>query len=192
MIDTTKPVDRMGNSFCGPLVVAAIIGTSTGAVADMIKHGRAAKAFAVPVGRKRRPKATVVRGTYENELFALLEAHGARIEPIDVGSRYIRIRGARGRDTFVNATFTRWAASFLPPVLSTDEWYPCTILEREALPLWRVAVLFDTGTYIVNTPNHWAIASDGKWCETYTKGEWVPLRNAPGRNRKVLRAWRVS
>jgi hypothetical protein len=33
---TDNPVNRDGNSFCGPLVVAAILGCSTGHVATLI------------------------------------------------------------------------------------------------------------------------------------------------------------
>jgi hypothetical protein len=196
VIDTTKPVDRTGNTFCGPLVVAAILGTSTGVVAAELANQRVANKGALSYGKVRRArgyKQGIVKGTHGPECFALLERHGFALEGVDVGMRYRRMRKARGRDTFVNANFTHW--NVWPPLFAEDDdWYPATLVEREGLALWRVVVrkVFDSGTYIVQLPGHWAIAHDGKWCETYTRGEWVALRGAPSNRRKVLAAWRVT
>lgn len=193
MIDTTKPVDRTGNTFCGPLVVAAILGTSTGAVvAEIAAKRQATRGVRLSTGKLRRVRARTadaIRGTYDTELFALLESRGVKLEPVDVGARYRPHRKIRGRPCYVNTDGSRFSC----PLDLGDDWLPWTLLEREVLPLWRAALrLRDGATYIVHLPGHWAIVSGGKWCETYTRGEWLPLAAAPCRNRQVKAAWRVT
>lgn len=198
MLDTTKPVDRTGNAFCGPLVVAAILGTSTGNVATEVANIRKRIGGAIiahngapKLKRVRARTGEAVRGTYDSELFAVLAAHGVRTEYVDVGARLRPHRKLRGRPCYVNADGTRFHCGNGPPILSTEDWYPWTYLQSEALPLWRVMLRLQQGTYIVHLPRHWAVLSDGKWCETYTGGEWRDMRAVPGRNRKVNAAWRV-
>lgn len=197
MIDTSKPVDRTGNTFCGPLVVAAICGTSTGQVCESIAAMRQ-RTGGVQLGKRvkrvRARTADKIKGTYDGELFAVLKSQGFAVAPVDVGARY-RSQSVRGfyRDTFVSDDGKRFCRG-APPILDSRTWWPWTLIERECLPLWRwlLRVRDDAHTYIVHLPGHWAIAHAGQWCETYTDGKWVPANRAPRGSRKVINAWRVT
>jgi hypothetical protein len=198
LINTNNPVNRDGNSFCGPLVVAAILGISTGEVAELIAaRRRVNKGVRLASGKVKRVRGGrvaghAIKGTYDSELFELLAERGYKVEEINVGARYGRVYTG-----WINPEGTRVMrrdpANALPyPPLDYNDWKPWTFLRRAFRVLWTSIPKFKSGTYIVNTPGHWAIASDGKWCETFTKGEWVPLALAPQSRRKVVRAWRVT
>lgn len=196
-IDTSKPVDRTGNAFCGPLVVAAILGTSTGRVASALAAVRQENHGVVKLGngrakRVRNRTTESIRGTYPAELETLLASYGYSFEPVDVGARFRMARKLRGRPSYVNDAGTRFACPN-PPLLSTETWHPWTVLEHCALPLWQgLSRLRDGGTYIVFTPGHWALAHNGHWCETFTNGNWVRFSHAPKSSRRMLAAWRVT
>lgn len=195
MIDTTRPIDRTGNSYCGPLVLAGILGTSTGVIAAEVAKMRCEhKGARLSDGRVRRVRgrtAEAIRGTYDSELFGVLAAAGYRWEAIDVGARYVTHRKA-GPHAYVDSDFKQWQRGSVLFALNPDHWHPCTLLERRARPLWQVATRLLDGVFIVHLPNHWALCADGRWCETYTSGQWVPLRAAPKSYRRVLDAWRIS
>ena len=191
----TTTVDRTGNNFCGPLVVAAIVGTSTGQVAAEVANMRQAIGGArLSNGKLRRVRgrtADKVRGTYDTELFAVLLLHGFEATPIDVGNRYVP---QFQRPVLVRADGKLFARNGMA-VVGVDgnaEWLPWTVLQRTARPLWQVLPRLTSGTYIINTPGHWALARDGQWCETLTHGNWLPYARAPQSKRKVLKAWRVT
>ena len=185
LIDTTKPVDRTGNTWCGPLVAAAILGTSTGVVADAVYNMRKARDPACHHKRVTR----VVRGTYASELHALLKAYGYSIGESVAPIRY---QPARRFGTYIRADGLRMCRAV--PILSTADWHRWTMVERRgAWDLWRcLKTLGTAGTFIIETPGHWALLSGGHWCETFTKGAWVPARGAPKQSRNVLNAWPVS
>lgn len=194
-IDTTKPVDRTGNSFCGPLVVAAILGISTGEVADLIAaRRRTNKGVRLASGKVKRVRGGRVaghgvKGTYDTELFELLAARGYTVEPVDVGARY-----GRQYTGWVNPEGTRVSRRdpqrAVIPLFDAGQWLPWTFLRHAFRQIWTAAPKFRSGTFIVGTPGHWAIVSNGMWCETFTKGVWLSL--TPMSRRKVLNAWRVT
>jgi hypothetical protein len=143
------------------------------------------------IKRVRGRTADKVRGTYDTELFAVLLLHGFEATPIDVGNRYVP---QFQRAVLVSADGKRYARNGMA-VVGVDgnaEWLPWTVLQRTARPLWQVLPRLTSGTYIINTPGHWALARDGQWCETLTCGEWLPYARAPQSKRKVLKAWRVT
>ena len=179
MIDTSRAVERTnGSSYCGPLVVAAILGTSTGTVESEIFALRRAGQ-----SRKRARLGGVLRRTYEKELRAVLAAHGYRTETVDCGARLVRWRS----NVFTNDSFTRWYGR--EPLFSAETLHPVSLLRPQYLSLWQwrcSRVIDRNATYVVNTPGHWALYSAGKWCETYTRGEWVDARVAPGSRRRVI------
>lgn len=191
MIDTTRPVDRTGNNYCGPLVLAAICGTSTGEIVRDIADERArlggVRLCNGNIKRVRGRTPDKVRGTYDSELFMVLNQHGCAVENVDVGARYRRQFACA---TFINENASRFAKGFQPWDYA-HPWSPCTMLVRDCRPLWLWLNRLDNGVYIVHVPGHWAIAANGKWCETYTNGVWVDKRHAPKGNRKVIEAWKV-
>jgi hypothetical protein len=185
-----RPVNRAGNKYCGPLVVAAILGSSAGHVATLIANKRAVqkgvRLMTGAVKRTRNNTPDKIRGTYGVELMAILAEHGFAVEPIDVGARYQKVYSGHVNDSVTHSV--RGAA----PLLTTEEWRPWTMIRRSFKALWMLGSKFKSGTYIVNTPGHWALAHDGQWCETFTNGEWIPFARCPGSRRKVLQAWRVT
>jgi hypothetical protein len=185
-LNTSKPVDRTGNTYCGPLVVASILGTSTGVVAQRIESMRKAR-DPVTIQRNGRPRRGAVRGTYHTELRAVLEREGFGLRETDVGARYRRDR----KYCYVNATCTR-GANQLPMFAIPSEWHAVTWLKRQCPTLLNFLMHADNGTYIVNLPGHWAIVSNGQWCETHTRGEWVAKRAAPKQSRHVINAWQIE
>ena len=186
-LNTSKPVDRTGNMYCGPLVVGAILGTSTGVVAQRIEAMRTARdPVTIPRGRKA-PRRGAVRGTYHTELRAVLEREGFGFRDVDVGARWRPIRKWR----YVDSTCTR-GANQKPLFDDPNNWHEVTWLRREVPTLRDWLRHTDNGTYIVNLPGHWAIVSNGQWCETYTRGEWVAKRAAPKQSRHVINAWQIE
>lgn len=185
------PIDRTGNAYCGPLVVAAIIGISAGDAAARIAAHRVKVGGSVIRGgklkRTRARTADKLRGTYEQELFDVLADAGYACTPVDCGARYRCTR----HHVLINADFTRFYhrdALFHP-----GELLPVSLVKRTGRPLWQVLhSLSRADTFIVNTPGHWAIARDGQWCETHTRGHWVDFRAAPSTSRQVLNVWRVD
>ncbi len=128
-----------------------------------------------------------MRGTYYTELRAVLERQGFGLRECDVGAHWRPDR----RWHYVNADFTR-GANQKPFFDDPNNWHAVTWLRREYQSLGTFLRCTDDATYIVNTPGHWAIASGGQWCETFTRGEWVAKRGAPKQTRRVLRAWQIE
>ena len=139
--------------------------------------------------RVRGRTADKVRGTYDIELLAVLLLHGFEATPIDVGNRYVP---EFIRPVHVSADGKRFSRHGVPILDKPENWLPWSIVRRTARPLWQVLPRLTSGTYIINTPGHWALARDGQWCETLTYGNWLPYCRAPQSNRKVLQAWRVT
>lgn len=190
ILDTSKPVDRTGNTYCGPLVVGAILGTSTGIIAERIAGMRVARdPVTIPRGRKA-PRRGPIRGTYYTELCALLERAGYGLRPVDVGARYRRSNYVA---CYIDAEQKRMYRGGVTPAMAQvlDLW-AYTPLKRVCDSLGSFLRGLDAGTYIVNTPGHWAIASGGLWCETYTGGAWCAKRAAPKQTRRVLNAWQIE
>lgn len=185
-LDTSKPVDRTGNAYCGPLVVAAIMGTSTGDVASQVYAMR--KAGESPRKMKRVPAA--VKGTTGSELVRLLQARGYAVYDTDIGARY---RPQDFRTYYADNDANKSYRTPNPLVAITE--YPLApwSLVRRVLPTLGDWLRHTDGkTYIIHLPGHWALASGGKFTETYTRGAWVPFREAPSRNRHVTMAYLVT
>jgi hypothetical protein len=181
-------------TYCGPLVVANILGTSSAEVNADIERMRAIAGGMVYRGsiiqRTRKTAKSAVRGTTQTELFALLQRAGYSFESVDVGARVFRYTQ---RTAFINNDNGKGylTSDGLAP-RAPGNWLPFSPLKTRAAPLSLVLHRFRSGTFIVETPSHWALARDGMWVETFTRGEWVPLSQAPKQRRVVLQAWRVA
>lgn len=179
-IDTTRPVDRTGNPWCGPLVVAAVLGTSTAqVVSELIPLRRARK-----VGR-RIAKIDTVRGTSIGELRAVLALHGRTLTPVDAG-----VRLTRKYTGFISPDGKR--SCRVQPAFLCEPWRPWSMLTWHYPALWQFLARYKVGTFIVQLPGHWALLHDGQWCETFTNGIWCDAHRAPKQRRKVQLAYLVS
>jgi hypothetical protein len=77
---TRSNVDRSGNSFCGPLVLAAILGCGTAKAAEKVRD----------VSTRRRG---AVKGMWNSELLAVLRANGKTVTEVEVPRVYWMQRG---------------------------------------------------------------------------------------------------
>lgn len=186
MLDTIESVDRTGNKFCGQLVLAAILGKSSGYIAECIAQLRR-------TGRSKYSKRTrdgSVKGTWNQELLQVLEDHGVKVEHVDTGARYY----CKRRQIFISRqpSPSVWRCTYQR--MSTDHPEASLVdLRKLTLQSWffRLPAAERNGTYIVNVPGHWLLISGGKLVETHTDGKWVPFALAPKLRRTVNFAWRV-
>lgn len=122
MIDTTQAVDRNGNRYCGPLVIAAITGLTSGEAAAKVR---------TVTGRP------IVRGLHTSEIEFTLRALGHK----------------------------------------TTRTYPPS--PKPTLRKWLEGSRSPFTPYIVALTGHFVIIKGNMFCDTFTKGEWVPLNKAP-------------
>lgn len=151
-LETTKPVDRTGNRYCGPLVIAALAGFSTAEAAAAL--------------RRATGRTHAVKSVSNTEVCCTLKALGyeMRRETVKRERRMIHCFG-RSREKWIGPTFAEWLRS------------------REDC----------TATHIVNVGgNHYVLVKGRKMVDTFTKGEWVFIRSAPHRRKRVTEVFRVA
>ena len=89
IINRDRPVDRTGNSFCGPLVIAAILGTSTAEAAERVRRHVIRKCY-----------RNAVKGMYNEDLRYTLEVSGFAVYPLKIAKHYVPLqRFDRGDDS---------------------------------------------------------------------------------------------
>jgi hypothetical protein len=188
---TRSNVDRSGNSFCGPLVLAAILGTSTAEAAEKVRD----------VSMRRRG---AVKGMYNSELLAVLRANGRTVTEMDVPRVYIARRrpGESVADTveYTNGdTWTHFVDGKANHVRVAT--YGADYANAAHTPVHRVGVTLaawlptrpdHTGTYVVVVANHYVLISGRKFVDTYTKGEWVSIGKAPHRRKRVHKIFQIT
>ncbi len=159
-LDTTKKIDRTNNSYCGPLVIAALLGRSTKEAALLVRM---------------RTGKNVVKGMSADHIAATLRPHGLHLkhERLTKTSRTYRLPPPKhcawasvrdGKVTkSVGPTFAQWLRS------------------REHA----------NQTHLVDVGKHWVLVHGRKMVDTYTDGEWLFIRKAPHRRRRVCNVWRI-
>lgn len=158
-IDTTKPVSRAGNKFCGPLTIAAITDATPGEAAELIfdcaDRSKRHRSLKSPAG---------VKGIYNTEMLAVLRGLGYRCfwESGIASATYIRFIGMTRRTVTDGAPY------------SSLIWK----IKRRTLRTF-VAKLDPALTVVVQLRGHYILIHDGKLCDTYTNGAWVAFADAP-------------
>lgn len=204
---TLQSVDRTGNGFCGPLVLAAIFGCDTAEAAARIRQATSSS----------RP----VKGMHNFELERTLSFHGYRAAKCGISWRYRAdlIPGQCG--THVDNTMERrasleeyhrvkrmggcvHAADGRMPLMITNitgvsgqqDWAaPFTPVKMVGPTLAEWIRTYDrdpNAFYIVEVNLHYVLVKGRKFVDTFTKGEWVFTGSAPHRRKRVKNVWKVT
>lgn len=185
---TSRSVDRDGNRYCGPLVLAALLGCTTAEAAAKVRE-------ATDTDRS-------IKGMYSRELTATLAANGFTVAKLEVPKHYEPRRriGQRVEDAveYCTNTWTKYhdgkvllwrpnndhglGGSAMTPVKLVG----CT------LAAWLRQRPNRAGTYVVNVTGHYVLVVGRKFVDTATRGEWVSIAKAPHRRTRVENVWQVS
>lgn len=186
-------VDRTGNSYCGPLVLAAIMGCTSAEAANRVRAVRGLK---------------VVKGTLPQDLWCTLRAHGYRSYHEYVPQRYINARKPGKPGTSIDTVaLQRCPQSTAYRVAGVSmEWMPGSgglnpvwgapytpiKLAGPTLAEWMRSKRDPDAYYVVGLSDHWVLVKGRKFIDTFTKGQWVFLRSAPHRRKRVRSVFRVE
>ena len=172
-VDTNVKVDTEGNSYCGPLVLAAIMGVDT---AEAARRVRAMKGY-VPGDANAAP----IKGTHWWELRDTLARHGWRTTHLPVPKHTVKVQ------CFPGLPKAGWVSvNGKLPELTKDKQVGPTFAQ------WLRSRPDRGAMYIVEVTGHWVLVKGRKFVDTYTKGEWVFLGSAPHKRRRVCNAWLVT
>lgn len=204
---TLQSVDRTGNGFCGPLVLAAIFGCGTAEAAARIRQATSSS----------RP----VKGMHNFELERTLRAHGYSAVKETLALRY-RSNHAPfwGSRKYVDNSMER--------AIPLEEYHKykreghrvtpvCGIMplmrtyvtgasgpqnwDAEYTPVKRVGPTLaewirgdrdPNAFYIVEVNLHYVLVKGRKFVDTFTKGEWVFTGSAPHRRKRIKTVWKVT
>jgi hypothetical protein len=182
---TRQSVTRDGNRYCGPLVIAALLGCSTAEAAAKV--------------RASTDVLGAVKGMYNGDLIKTLEANGYKLTAVEVSKRYAVSRGV-GESVGDAIHYTRLTkvrrpdGSYRESINTNDNPAPFTPLKLvgETLASWLRNRKDKAGTYVINVTDHYVLVVGRKFVDTYTRGEWVPIGKAPHRRTRVARVWQVT
>lgn len=166
------PVDRTGNGYCGPLVIAALLGISTAEAASEVRRRS-----------NRRCYARAVKGMYNDDLVHVLKVNGLKVEKQPHGElRYFpRYRWPNGK----SVAFESYNGAL----------GECTPVEQRpvkpTLARWLAERPDKSATYVVQVTGHYVLVSGRKFVDTHTRGQWVNIGDAPRRRKRVEHVWMI-
>lgn len=195
-----------GNKYCGPMVLATIMGCSTAEAAERVR---------LDAGVYRR----AIKGMHNNEIVRTLNRNGWRTDEIKDGMR-LRYVAARvpGRPTVqVDKTMERrdhrradiksyvrfddamarkpHMVTYLSGVSGSADWaapYTPVKLVGSTLAEWmRTSKRDPDAYYIVQVTGHYVLVKGRKFIDNHTK-DWVFLRSAPWRRKRVEHVYKVT
>jgi hypothetical protein len=187
---TRTTVDRSGNRYCGPLVLAALLGCTTAEAAAKVRaacgHGH------------------TIKGMTNNELLKTLIAGGYSVTELNVSKHYVEARNPGEPSGVVNfrsnnweirmgATIQKGVRLWQPPegFNLTSQFTPVKHV-GPTLAAWLRTRPDKSATYIINVTGHYVLISGRKFVDTGTRGEWVNIGKAPHRRARVVKVWRVE
>lgn len=197
-----KDAVRDSAGYCGPTVIAAITGKPTSTVEDIIRYQRDPNWKRKKAGRAGVP----VRGTGTGELGRTFAKLGWRMERIDIDLnppvdptapvKLNPVDAVARLGHELNAMFTpgyverngRFISRARIPKMSASTARRPTLAAwlRKRTPEQRKQ------TFVVEVAHHWIAVTGKKFVDTYTKGKWVWLKDAPHRRKRVRAAWKVE
>jgi hypothetical protein len=187
---TRTNVVRDGNRYCGPLVIAALLGCTTAEAAAKVR-------LAINTDKP-------INGMYNGDMLkTLVRVGGFDVKQLEVPKHYTALRrpGQRIEDTVEHCTNT-WTKHL--PDGSIRLWRPdndgniggsaMTPVKRVGCTLaaWLRQRPDRAGTYVINVTDHYVLVVGQKFVDTATRGEWVSIRKAPHRRTRVENVWQVS
>lgn len=194
-----RSVDSTGNGFCGPMTLAAILGCTTAEAAERI--------------RTATNQTRAIKGTHTWEMEHTLAAAGCPMVKQPLARAYItdRLPGfptgvwtdyavyRRDRGGPVNGLDARYdvrpSVNGLRPYDCGTQWAaPFTQVKHvgPTLAAWMRQKRDPAAFYIIEVSHHWVLVRGRKFIDTATKGEWVFLRSAPHRRKRVINVWSVT
>jgi hypothetical protein len=185
---TRQSVDRSGNRYCGPLVIAALLGCSTAEAAAKV--------------REAADTDRAIKGMYNNEMVKTLAANGFTVAKLEVPKHYVARRrvGERIEDAVEYVSNTWWKG----PGHSIQAWRPPSGIDMGGSAMTPVKLIGPSlaswlrqrpdraGVYVVNVTGHYVLIAGRKFVDTGTRGEWVSIAKAPHRRTRVENVWQVS
>jgi hypothetical protein len=178
----TKSVDRTGNLYCGPLVIAALLNCSTGEATAAV--------------RRVTGKDGAIKGMHNGSVLATLQAHGYTCAEMPVPKVCIAARGVgepKGVVTHGAAFWKDATGHRLPQAHEGDYAQWCAMkMTGITFAAWLRQRKNKAGTYLVNVTGHYVLVSGRKFVDTYTKGEWVNIGKAPHRRTRVVKVWEIT
>jgi hypothetical protein len=186
---TRQSVNRDGNRYCGPLVIAALLGCSTSEAAAKV--------------REAANTDRAIKGMFNGEMLKTLAWNGFKIENLKVPKHYeARRRPGQSIEDSVEYCTNTWTR--FRPDGSILLWRP----ENDAslggssmtpvklvgctLAAWLRQRPDRAGTYLINVTGHYVLVVGQKFVDTQTRGEWVSLKKAPHRRTRVENVWQVT
>jgi hypothetical protein len=185
---TRQNVVRDGNRYCGPLVIAALLGCSTSEAAAQVREAT----------NTDRP----IKGMYNSDLIRTLAANGYQCVKQEVPRHYsVRRRIGRTVEQSVRNATRSWEMQrdgsiffWRPDSEFGDNNSPYTPLKLvgPTLAAWLRTREDKAAVYVVNVTGHYVLVAGRKFVDTGTRGEWVNIGDAPHRRSRVENVWRVS
>lgn len=182
---THRNVSQEGNRYCGPLVLAALLGCTTAEAAAKV--------------RLATNSDRAIKGMHNAEMVnTLVRVGGFNVEKLDVPKHYIEDRGF-GQPSGVLSFSTR---SWFKPgtnIMWRDgedgiAASPFIAIKRigPTLAQWLRQRPDRAGTYVINVTGHYVLVVGRKFVDTKTGGEWVSIAKAPHRRTRVENVWKVT
>jgi len=169
-ITRANVTDRAGNKYCGPLVLAALLGTSTAEAAGIVRGQSGRRA---------------IRGMYHPELITALRANG-----YDVVEEAIELRYRAHHSFGGGQWYTNEQDPDMPP---GHRGAPFTPVKRvgPTFAEWLRSRQVPSATHIVVVSNHYVLVQGRKMVDTHTHGVWTFIRSAPHRRKRVEKVFRI-
>lgn len=176
-------VDRSGNRYCGPLVLAAILGCTT--------------AEATAKARLANDSREAYKGMCNADVIRTLKVYGRTVteEPVPkmlVAARCVgEPKGVVTHGFDITETFKD--GRVIKCVVSSERVQYCAVkIQGVTFAAWLKQRLDKAGTYLVNVTGHYVLVSGRQFVDTYTRGEWVNIGKAPHRRCRVEHVWRIT
>lgn len=144
----SQRIDCTGNRYCGPLVLAGVLGTSTAQAAALVR---------------RHTGVRYVKGLLFDRLKATLAGEGVDVYEWPVPRNEVAYFG---RKKLRGPTFATWLR------------YCRTLAATRK-------------TFIILLTGHYVVIKGNLFADTKTKGEWVPIHQAPHRRCRVVRVLEI-
>lgn len=167
---TRQNVVRDGNRYCGPLVIAALLGCTTAEAAAKV--------------REATDSDRAIKGMFNHEMLKTLARNGFTVAQREVPKLYLaRRRPGQSAEDAVRYSYEQ---------NGPDAPYTPLKLTGCTLAAWLRQRPDRAGTYVINVTGHYVLVVGRKFVDTGTRGEWVSIAKAPHRRMRVENVWQVS